>query len=197
MSAEDYTSARMISDPLGLLDCSLIADGAGALVITAGDRAGDGRHPPITLLGAGTTVTHKNVNQLPPLAGLGMRSAAGKAYRGAGLAPTDVDLALAHDAFTISTLLTVEGLGFCAPGEGAAYALDGNLDLGGPCPVNTHGGLLSQGHVGGILHLTEAVTQLRGTAGARQVPDAEIAAVAGNGAVFGTCGVLLMGRSQP
>jgi acetyl-CoA acetyltransferase len=193
MTQHDYAAAPMISDPLCLLDCSVLADGAGALVVSRVERARDLPQRPVVLLGAGMAVTHKNVNQLPALGSLGMRAAAEKAYRGAGLRPAEVDVALVHDAFTISTLLTVEGLGLCADGEGSDYALDGRLDLGSRCPVNPHGGLLSQGHLGGILHLTEAVQQLRGRAGARQVAHARVAAIAGNGAVFGTCGVLLLG----
>jgi acetyl-CoA acetyltransferase len=196
MSRADYDAAPMVSDPLALLDCSVLADGAGALVVTRLDRGRDLPHPPVALLGAGMTVTHKNVGQLPELGELGMAAAASKAYTAAGLGPADVDVALVHDAFTVSTLLTVEGLGFCKPGEGADYAAAGHLDLGSACPVNPHGGLLSQGHVGGILHLTEAVTQLRGEAGPRQVPGARVAVTAGNGAIFGTCGVLLLGRAD-
>jgi acetyl-CoA acetyltransferase len=111
----------------------------------------------------------------------------------AGVSIGDIDVAEIHDAFTISTLVYLEELGFCKRGEGGDYARDGNLDLGSACPVNTHGGLLSQGHVAGFLHVTEAVRQLRGDAGIRQVPDAEVAMVAGNGGIFGVNAVMILG----
>lgn len=196
MTLDDYRNATMISDPLGLLDCSVMADGAGALVITSAARARDLPQPPVSVTGAGISATHKNVNQLPELDRLGMRSAAQQAFRAGGIGPSDIDVALLHDAFTISTLITVEELGLCERGEATDYALAGNLDIGSRCPVNTHGGLLSQGHMGGILHLTEAVTQLRGQAGPRQVPDAEVAVVAGNGAIFGVCGVMVLAGAR-
>jgi acetyl-CoA acetyltransferase len=88
----------------------------------------------------------------------------------------------------------LEELGFCGRGEGGAYVLDGHLELGAHCPVNTHGGLLSQGHVAGFLHLTEAVKQLRGSEGERQVPGAEVAMVAGGGGIFGVTAVMVLGR---
>ncbi|HEX7163661.1 MAG TPA: hypothetical protein VF223_20775 [Trebonia sp.] len=194
LTREDYFGGRMIADPIGLYDCSVITDGAGALVITSDERARDTPHPPITVLGAGMKTTHRNY-AIGDLSSLGMAEAAQRAYRQAGVGAGDLDAVLIHDAFTVTTLLTVEGIGLCGPGEGEAYARAGQLDLGSRCPVNTHGGFLSQGHTGGILNYTEAVIQLRGDGGERQVPGAEVVAIAGAGGLLGECGVLLLGRS--
>ncbi|HEX7163663.1 MAG TPA: hypothetical protein VF223_20785 [Trebonia sp.] len=194
LTRDDYFGARMISDPISLYDCSVIVDGAGALVITSADRARDVAHRPVTVLGTGSAQTHKHLSQLTPLDQLGMGEAARRSFGQAGIGIADVDVLYAHDAFTVSTMLTIEGVGLCGPGEGEAYARAGQLALGSPCPVNTHGGLLSQGHTGGILNYTEAVTQLRGDAADRQVPNAEIAVVAGTGGLFGMCGVMTLGR---
>jgi acetyl-CoA acetyltransferase len=103
-----------------------------------------------------------------------------------------MDVALLHDAFTISVLITLDALGFCGPGEAGALVRSGATSLGGRIPVNTHGGLLSQAHIGGMLHITEAVRQLRGAAGPRQVENARRAVVSGNGGVFSVCGVMVL-----
>ena len=113
----------------------------------------------------------------------------------AGIDPADVDVAELHDAFTISVLLTLDALGISKPGEAGAFMRSGAGTLGGRCPVNTHGGLLSQAHVGGILHIVEAVRQLRGEAGRRQVENARIALVSGNGGIFSICGAMLLERT--
>jgi acetyl-CoA acetyltransferase len=97
-----------------------------------------------------------------------------------------------HDAFSISVLVTLEALGFCGPGRAGDYLRSGAATLGGRCPLNTHGGLLSQAHIGGMLHITEAVRQLRGEGGRRQVENARRAVVSGNGGVFSVCGVMVM-----
>src|SRR5262249_30502868 len=119
-----------------------------------------------------------------------------RALGSAGVALPDVDLVEIHDAFTISTMVYLEEIGFCGRGEGSAYALEGNLDLGAKCPVNTHGGLLSQGHVAGFLHVTEAVKQLRGSAGAGQVVGAEVAMVAGGGGVMGVNAAMILASAR-
>ncbi|MDP2661544.1 MAG: hypothetical protein Q8R28_12525, partial [Dehalococcoidia bacterium] len=117
-------------------------------------------------------------------------------FQQTGLTLEDVDVAEIHDAFTISVILAIEGFGFCGRGEGGAYAAEGRLALGSKIPVNTHGGLLSHAHVGGIFHLIEAVKQLRGECGPRQVPDAKVALVIGNGGVFSICGAMLLGKGM-
>lgn len=195
MALADYMAARPIADPFGLLDCSVMSDGAGAVVLATVERARDLRPTPVRVLGFGGKATHKNVNQMPDLDELGLEPAGAMALGRAGLSIADADFCCIHDAFTISTVLGVEALGLCGAGEGGAYAAAGQLDLGGPCPVNPHGGLLSHAHVGGMNHVCEAVRQLRHEAEPeRQVPGAEVAVVSGNGGVFSLCGVMVMGR---
>ena len=195
MTMADYMDARPIADPFGLLDCSVMSDGAGAVVLTTVERARDLRTTPVRVLGFGGKATHKNVNQMPDLDELGLRPAGDMALGRAGLRITDADFCCIHDAFTISTVLGAEALGLCAPGEGGPYAAAGKLDLGGPCPVNPHGGLLSHAHIGGMNHLCEAVRQLRHEAEApRQVAGAKVGVVSGNGGVFSLCGVMVLGR---
>jgi acetyl-CoA acetyltransferase len=195
MTMADYMSARPIADPFGLLDCSVMSDGAGAVVLTTVERARDLRATPVRVLGFGGRATHKNVNQMPDLDGLGLKPAGDMALARAGLRIEDADFCCIHDAFTISTILGAETLGLCGPGEGGPYAATGALDLGGPCPVNPHGGLLSHAHIGGMNHLCEAVRQLRHEADTpRQVPEAKVGVVSGNGGVFSLCGVMVLGR---
>jgi len=195
MTMVDYMSARPIADPFGLLDCSVMSDGAGAVVLTTVERARDLRTTPVRVLGFGGKATHKNVNQMPDLGDLGLKPAGDVALARAGLGIADADFCCIHDAFTISTILGVEALGLCGPGEGGPYAAAGKLDLGGPCPVNPHGGLLSHAHIGGMNHLCEAVRQLRHEAEPpRQVPEAKVGVVSGNGGVFSLCGVMVLGR---
>lgn len=195
LTLADYLAARPIADPFGLLDCSVMSDGAGALVLTTAERARDLGTTPVRVLGFGGKATHKNVNQMPDLDALGLRPAGEMALGRAGIAIGDADFCCIHDAFTISTILGVEALGLCADGEGGAYAAAGGLDLGGACPVNPHGGLLSHAHIGGMNHLCEAVRQLRHQAEPeRQVSDARVGVVSGNGGVFSLCGVMVLAR---
>jgi acetyl-CoA acetyltransferase len=195
LSMADYLAARPIADPFGLLDCSVMSDGAGAVVLTAVERARDLATTPVRVLGWGGKATHKNVNQMPDLDALGLRPAGEMALGRAGIEIGDADFCCIHDAFTISTIIGVEALGLCADGEGGPYAAAGRLDLGGPCPVNPHGGLLSHAHIGGMNHLCEAVRQLRHQAEpGRQVPGARVAVVSGNGGVFSLCGVMVLAR---
>jgi acetyl-CoA acetyltransferase len=195
LTYEEYASSRMISTPFRVHDCSSIVDGAGALVITSLPRAADLPNRPVPVLGFAAYAAYRDVTQFPGFDELRIAQIGAEACARAGIALTDVNVALIHDAFTFSVLLYLEELGFCARGDAGEYARNGNIDLGSKCPVNTHGGLLSQGHVGGILHLVEAVRQLRGDAGARQVPQAEIAMVAGGGGIFSVNGVMILARA--
>jgi acetyl-CoA acetyltransferase len=192
ITAADHEQSRMISTPLRLLDCSLPSDGGGAVVLTTRDRVRNGRKRHVAIRAMAMRSTHNGAAQLPDIADFGMRAAGASAYERAGIGPADIDVAELHDAFTISVLVTLEALGFCPPGEaGRAYA-EGVTRLGGSLPVNTHGGLLSQGHVGGMLHVVEAVRQLRGEAGERQVEGASVGLVSGNGGVFSVCGSMIL-----
>jgi acetyl-CoA acetyltransferase len=121
-----------------------------------------------------------------------MREAGRDAFEAAGEGPEAMQVALLHDAFSVSVLITLEALGFCQPGQGGNYLRAGHASMEGRCPLNPHGGLLSQAHIGGMLHLTEAVQQLRGRAGRRQIEGARRAVVSGNGGVFSVCGVMVL-----
>jgi acetyl-CoA acetyltransferase len=191
---EEYLASRMISTPLRLLDCSTIVDGAGAIVVTTQDRARDLRQRPVTVMSVESHLSHRNVGQFTSFDDLRIREVGARALGRAGVGLDDVDVLEVHDAFTMSTLLYIEELGFCRRGEGSEFALGGGLDLGEKCPVNTHGGLLSQGHVGGFLHVVEAVRQLRGECGDRQVAGAEVAMVAGGGGIFGVNAAMLLSQ---
>jgi len=191
MTVQDHRNSRMISTPLRMLDCSLVSDGGGALVLTSRARARALGACPVAIRAMGMKMTHNSIAQLPDLEQFGMADAARDAYESAGMGPEDMDVAELHDAFTISVLVTLEAIGMARPGEAGAYVRSGATSLGGRCPVNTHGGLLSQAHIGGMLHLTEAVRQLRGAAGRRQVEGAKRAIVSGNGGVFSVCGVAI------
>lgn len=192
---EGYLTGRMISTPLRLYDCSLVSDGGGALVLTTKKRAQELGARYVYVRSMGVRCTHNSAVALPEIEDFGMRDAAVDAYESAGVGPEDLDVLLLHDAFTISVLVTLDAMGFSAPGEAGALVRSGATALGGRWPLNPHGGLLSQAHIGGMLHLTEAVHQLRGDAGRRQVPDARLAVVSGNGGVFSVCGVMIMEAS--
>ncbi len=196
ITLEEYRASQMVAEPLRRLDCSPVVDGAGAFVIASKkriDKLGLGGRA-ARLLGIGTQATHKIVSQTPDLDGLGMAEAGRRAMAQAGVSHSDVDLVTIHDGFTSSIAITLEQLGFIKPGETGPRAAEGALGPKGDLPTNTHGGLISQGHVGGIMHVLEAVRQLRGEAGARQVPNARVAAVTGNGNIFSSCGMMLLGK---
>jgi acetyl-CoA acetyltransferase len=196
ITLDDYRKSEFIAEPFRKLDCSPLADGAGAFVVTSKEKARklSSRRPWISVLGSGMQMTHKMVSKLPELHELGMAPAGRQAFAQAGLSVDDVDTVTVHDAFTISVLLSLEQLGFYAPGEAGKHAAAGDISVGGSLPTNTHGGLLGQGHISGMLHVVEAIRQLRGEAGRRQVKDAEVALVAGNNGVFSMCGAMLLGK---
>jgi acetyl-CoA acetyltransferase len=196
MTMEDYRTSPMVADPIRRLDSSPVVDGAGAFVIASDRILATHRipHVPVSLLGVNTQTTHKIPSQMPDITEFGLVDAGKRAFAEAGIRHEDVDLLTVHDGFTSSILLTLELLGFVPPGEAGRFVASGGIDLGGKLPTNTHGGLISQGHVGGVLHVLEAVRQLRGEAGERQVRDAEVAVVAGNGGVWAMTGAMVLGK---
>jgi acetyl-CoA acetyltransferase len=196
ITVADELASKPISDPLKLLDCSLVSDGGAAVVLTRAERAGALRRRPVYLLGAGEGHGHEHLSQAASLTTSAAVESGRRAFAMAGLTPADVDCAFVYDCFTPVVPIQLEDLGFCAKGEGAAFVAGGATAPGGRLPVNTHGGLLSHahpGHPGSMFHLTEAVRQLQGTAGERQVPGAEVALVHAQGGVLSSHATVLLG----
>jgi acetyl-CoA acetyltransferase len=186
ITREDVLDSRVIADPLHLLDCCIISDGGGAVVVTSLERARDLKQPPIVILGTGEAVCHREIGA-PDLMTIAARQSGEHAFAMAGLRPSDIHLATIYDSFTITVLTTLECLGFCKPGEGGGFVENGGIGLGGGLPVNPDGGGLSSNHSGmrGIFLIIEAVRQLRGGLGARQVEGAEVALAHGTGGYLG------------
>ncbi len=176
ITLDDYLAGRWIAEPFRLLDCCLETDGACALVVTSAERARDLRRPPVLVSAAawGGGQSHLSGGPSDPTV-TAAAALAPRLYGQAGLGPADVDVAQLYDCFTYSVIVQLEDYGFCPKGEGGPYVASGATALGGPLPVNTHGGFLSEGYVHGVNHIAEAVSQLRGDAGDRQVPGAEVA----------------------
>jgi acetyl-CoA acetyltransferase len=195
LTIEGVLSARMVSYPFTVRDCCLVTDGGGAIVVTSPDRACALKRPPAYVLGCGQSVTHANISSMPDLTTTGALRSGREAYQMARLGPSDIDVAELYDAFTINTILFLEDLGFCAKGEGGAYVAGGRIGPQGTFPVNTNGGGLSYCHPGmyGLLLLIEAVRQLRGECGARQVRDCEVAIAHGNGGVLSSQATVILG----
>jgi acetyl-CoA acetyltransferase len=198
LTVEDVLASRMISSPLSLLDCCLVTDGGGALVVTSAERAMDLRKAPVYLLGAGEAHWHRNISQMPDLTVTAAAESGPRAYEMAGVRPEDVDVAMLYDAFTINTILFLEDLGFCQKGEGGTFLEGGRIAPGGELAVNTNGGGLSYNHPGmyGLLLLIEAVRQLRGECGERQVKGAEVALAHGNGGVLSSQVTAVLGTQS-
>jgi acetyl-CoA C-acetyltransferase len=186
ITLEDVLASRIISSPLHLLDCCIISDGAGALVLTSVERARDLAQPPVVILGGAEAVQHHGIGRRD-LLDIAARQSGPLALERAGVAHADIDMAMIYDSYTITVLATLESLGFCKPGEGGSFCADGRIGLGGALPINTDGGGLSSNHPGmrGIFLVIEATKQLRRSRGAAQVPDAELALVHGTGGMLG------------
>jgi acetyl-CoA acetyltransferase len=198
MSVDDVMNSRMITSPLHVFDCAIVSDGAAAAVVMRADRARDLGRKPVYLLGSGYGLRHGYVGDAQCLTTSGAMDAGRTAFGKAGLAPKDINVAQIYDCFTITVIVELEDLGFCPKGEGGRFVEDGNIGLGGRLPVTTHGGLLSGGHPGlggGFFHVLEAVRQLRGEAGERQVANAEVALAHGNGGVVSVHCTLILGNA--
>ncbi len=197
ITLDDVLSAKPIADPLGMLDCCLISDGAGAFIVTSAERAKNLKSKPSYLLGIGEHHTHEHLMCAPSLTEFGAKQSGERAYQMAGVKPADIDVAQLYDCFTIVPLIELEELGFCEPGEGGAFFSDGRASIGGKLPVNTHGGMLSHAHAGaagGLFGIVEGVRQLRGGLGPRQVQDAELALVHNEGGILSSHCTLILGN---
>jgi acetyl-CoA acetyltransferase len=195
ITIDDVQNSTMIADPLTKLHCCIRSDGGGAIVLTSEERARDLARPPIYVLGSGETSNHTTMSEWEDFTVSPAVRSGRLAFERAGLSPADVDCCQIYDAFTPMVLLSLEALGFCGPGEGGPFVEDGKLRVGGALPTNTDGGGLSACHPGmrGMFLMVEAVRQLRGEAGERQVPDARIACVNGTGGWFSSAATLLLG----
>ncbi|MBU2867494.1 acetyl-CoA acetyltransferase [Pacificibacter marinus] len=198
LTVDDVLASRMVSDPLSKADCCLVTDGGGAIILTRADRAKDMPHPPVYVLGAAAAATHRFISSMPDMTTTGAVQSSKAAYDMAGLGPDQIDLLQLYDAFSINVILFLEDLGFCAKGEGGPFASGGRIAPGGALPVNTNGGGLSCCHPGmyGVFALIEAVTQVRGQAGARQVGKFETALVHGTGGQMSSHATAILGGAS-
>jgi acetyl-CoA acetyltransferase len=198
LTIDQVLNARVVSYPFTVRDCCLVLDGGGAIVVTSAAYAKTLRQKPVYVLGTGEALSHASISNMPDLTVTGAAESGPKAYKMAGVAPSEVDMVSLYDAFTITPILFLEDLGFCPKGEGGRFVEGGTIAPGGELPVNTSGGGLSYCHPGmyGLLVMIEAVRQVRGDCGDRQVPDCEIALAHGNGGVLSSqCTVLFGGPS--
>lgn len=195
LTIADVLNARPISDPFTVRDICLVTDGGGAIVLVKADRGRSMKQKPVFVLGSGQSITHASITSMPTLTHTGAIESGAQAYRAARVKPSDVNVLALYDAFTINTILFLEDLGFCAKGEGGRFVEGGRIGPGGALAVNTNGGGLSYCHPGmyGLFLLIEAVRQLRGDCGQRQVKGADIALVHGNGGVLSAQATTILG----
>ena len=204
LTREEVTGARMISDPLGKLDCCLVTDGAAAIVMTRADRAKDAPKTPVHLLGHATEHHHRMISAMPDLTVTAARESGARALEMAGVGVGELDTAQLYDAFTINTLLFLEDIGFCAKGEAKDFVADGAIAPGGRLAVNTNGGGLSCVHPGmyGLFVTIEAIRQVRAAAGDDEgpreaggwVPDVKLSLAHGNGGVLASQATTIWGH---
>jgi len=195
LTLEEVLSSRMVSYPFTVRDCCLVTDGGGAVIITSAERAGSLKKKPAYVLGCGQSTTHASISSMPDLTITGALASGKAAYEMAKLGPGEVDAFELYDAFTINTILFLEDLGLCKKGEGGAFVAGGRIGPKGTLAVNTNGGGLSYCHPGmyGLFLLIEAVRQLRGECGVRQVKDCHVALAHGNGGVLSSQATVILG----
>ena len=190
LTLEDYRRARWVVEPFRLFDCCLVSNGGLAVIVTSAERARDLRRPPVYILGTGQG--HPGGDPVETLAS-GAPLAKASAFAMADITLADIDVVQLYDCYTFTVLVTLEDYGFCAKGEGGPFVADGRIAPGGALPVNTGGGQLSSFYMWGMTPISEAVIQLRGDGGTRQVPGAHVALVSGNGGILSTHATLVLG----
>ena len=196
IDVDDVLASRMIVDPLHLLEIVSPCTGGGAFVVTSRERAKDGPHPPVMLLGAGEAGGHSSITHARNLTTSLVEPAAAAAFRMAGVGPRDMDFVQPYDCYTITVIVTLEDAGFCDKGEGGRFVAEHDLSYAGDFPCNTHGGQLSFGQpglAGGMSHVIEAARQLTGRGEVRQVSGARIGYVNGNGGIMAEQCSLVLG----
>lgn len=197
LTVDDVLASPMICSPLHQLDSCLVTDGAGAVVVTTEEHARALGRPAVHLRGWGESQSHWTIAAMPDLTVTPAAQSARRAMEMAGISPGDVDVAQIYDSFTITVLLTLEAIGFCRPGESGEFVSGGRIAPGGEFPMNTNGGGLSYAHPGmyGIFLLIEAVRQLRGECGPRQVPTPQVALVNGTGGTLSSAATCVLTAS--
>ena len=194
LTLDEYRESRMIVAPLRRDDCCLVSDGGAAVVLMSAQRAHQlNVAKPVAILGFGQGQTSWEVAQRPDLTSTAAAVSAQTAFKMAGLAPKDVDVAQIYDCFTITALMTLEDYGFCAKGKGGHFVEDGRIEIGGELPVNTAGGLLSETGMPGMQLVIEGVRQMRGDA-TTQVKGARTCAVSNQGGIMHTHSTLILGQ---
>lgn len=199
LTVDEVLSSPLVASPLHKLDCCLVTDGAGAIVVTSGARARSLQQKPVWVLGTAEAQNHRNISQMPDFTSTRASVSGKRALEQAGVGIADIDTAHVYDAFTISLLILMEDLGFCKKGEGGAFVENGRLAPGGSLSLNPNGGGLSFTHPGmlSMFLLVEAVAQLRGTAGARQHEGAKLSLVHGMGMTLASHATAILGNEAP
>jgi len=196
LTIDEVISAPMIASPLSKLDCCLVTDSGGAIVLTSKERARDLNRPAVRVLGYGAYHSNVFLSQQSDLTLTPGVVSGKRAFERAGLAPTDVSVAQLYDAFTITPLMALEDLGFCKKGEGGPFVESGAIRSDGSIPINTDGGGLSSNHPGkrGVFALIEGIRQLRGESPGHQVSDVDVSLVHGIGGFFSAASTLLLAK---
>lgn len=193
LSLEDYRASRYIVEPLRRPDCCLVSDGAAAVVVTSADYAGSLRGTPINILGHSQAHSFGTWSSSDHFDTSLAARCGPEAFKQAGLTSNDIDVVQLYDCFTIVVLMQLEGYGFCPRGEAGPFVEGGRIGPDGSLPVNTSGGLLAEAYGGGMLHVIEAVRQLRNEAAKRQITNAETALISGHGLGMNTHTTLIIG----
>jgi acetyl-CoA acetyltransferase len=197
LTLEEHHASRWIVEPLRLMDCCLVSNGAVAVVITSAERAKDLAQPPVDVLGFGQG--HPGDNQRrgrEPGIHTGARRSGEIALRTAGLGLGDIDFLELYDCYTYTVIVTLEDYGFCAKGEGGPFVSDGKMAPGGSLPTNTGGGQLSSYYMWGFTPLSEAIIQMRGQAGERQVPRNDVCLVSTQGGILNFHSTTILGKAR-
>jgi len=197
LTIDEVLASRMIVDPLHLYEIVSPVSGGAAVIVAGPEVARRATHPPVWLLGAGEYSNHSTITYAPSLTTSPIKPAAETAFAMAGLTPGDMDLVCPYDCYTITVIITLEDAGFCKKGQGGPFVMEHDLAYDGDFPCNTHGGQLSFGQAGlagGMSHVTEALRQLMGRGGGRQVSNAALAYVNGNGGIMSEQASLILER---
>lgn len=197
LTVDDVLASDPMCEPLNKLDCCLISDAGGAVIVTEKGTVDDSGAVPVSIDGIAQTHTHDNISQMPDLTRTGASKTAESAFEMAGKSPRDIDVAELYDSFTITVLLLAEAMGFADPGEAAELFVSGATRPGGEFPINTSGGGLSYNHPGtyGILTVIEGVRQVRGDAGDRQVPEVDTVLTHGTGGALSSHATMILSEA--